>query len=221
MNAIEPAAGIVREQEAGLDAFKSVFSAMHTASRRSPAVDIGRRRMRLDALMSLVRDNTERFITAISADFGHRSAHETRLLEIFPSLEAIRHDRSHVGAWMKPQKKSPSIWFRPGRASIIAQPLGVVGIIVPWNYPLFLAVSPLAAALAAGNRVMIKMSEFTPRTANCWPNSRAAIFPPRKFPWCSGMRRSAPISPACPSTICCLPGRPGSAMTSCAWRRKT
>ena len=78
--------------------------------------------------MSLVRDNTERFITAISADFGHRSAHETRLLEIFPSLEAIRHDRSHVGAWMKPQKKSPSIWFRPGRASIIAQPLGVVGI---------------------------------------------------------------------------------------------
>ena len=164
MNAIEPAAGIVREQEAGLDAFKSVFSAMHTASRRSPAVDIGRRRMRLDALMSLVRDNTERFITAISADFGHRSAHETRLLEIFPSLEAIRHDRSHVGAWMKPQKKSPSIWFRPGRASIIAQPLGVVGIIVPWNYPLFLAVSPLAAALAAGNRVMIKMSELTPRT---------------------------------------------------------
>jgi acyl-CoA reductase-like NAD-dependent aldehyde dehydrogenase len=65
---------------------------------------------------------------------------------------------------MKPQKKSPSIWFRPGRARIIPQPLGVVGIIVPWNYPLFLAISPLAAALAAGNRVMLKMSEFTPRT---------------------------------------------------------
>jgi coniferyl-aldehyde dehydrogenase len=86
------------------------------------------------------------------------------LLEVFPSLEAIRHNRSHVGAWMKPQKKSPSIWFRPGRARIIPQPLGVVGIIVPWNYPLFLAISPLAAALAAGNRVLLKMSEFTPRT---------------------------------------------------------
>jgi hypothetical protein len=85
--------------------------------------------------------------TAISADFGHRSAHETRVLELFPSLEAIRHTRSHFGAWMKPQKKSPSIWFRPGRARIIPQPLGVVGIIVPWNYPLFLAISPLAAAL--------------------------------------------------------------------------
>jgi coniferyl-aldehyde dehydrogenase len=65
---------------------------------------------------------------------------------------------------MKPQKKSASIWIRPARARIIPQPLGVVGIIVPWNYPLFLAISPLAAALAAGNRVMIKMSEFTPRT---------------------------------------------------------
>jgi acyl-CoA reductase-like NAD-dependent aldehyde dehydrogenase len=65
---------------------------------------------------------------------------------------------------MKPQRKSASLWFRPGRAQIIPQPLGVVGIIVPWNYPLFLAISPLAAALAAGNRVLLKMSEFTPRT---------------------------------------------------------
>ena len=161
MNAIEPAA---RQQAADASAFKRTFTAMHAATRRSPVVERNRRQARLDALIALTHDNAERFVTAISADFGHRSAHETRLLELFPSLEAIRHTRSHFGAWMKPQRKSASIWFRPGRARIISQPLGVVGIIVPWNYPLFLAISPLAAALAAGNRVMIKMSEFTPRT---------------------------------------------------------
>ena len=164
MNAIEAAAHPTAIQVAEAEAFNRVFERMHAATRRSPVVERSRRQAQLDALSALVRDNAERFVTAISADFGHRSAHETRLLELFPSLEAIRHTRSHFGAWMKPQKKSPSIWFRPGRARIIPQPLGVVGIIVPWNYPLFLAISPLAAALAAGNRVLIKMSEFTPRT---------------------------------------------------------
>jgi coniferyl-aldehyde dehydrogenase len=160
MNASEPAA----HQHADAAVFRRTFDAMHAATRRSPVVERNRRQARLDALLALVHDNSERFVTAISADFGHRSAHETRLLELFPSLEAVRHTRSHFGAWMKPQRKSASLWFRPGRAQIIPQPLGVVGIIVPWNYPLFLAISPLAAALAAGNRVLLKMSEFTPRT---------------------------------------------------------
>lgn len=164
MNAIQPAARHATEQAADATAFRRVFETMHAATRRSALVERASRQAWLDALAALVHDNAERFVTAISADFGHRSAHETRLLELFPSLESIRHTRSHFGAWMKPQRKSASIWFRPGRARVIPQPLGVVGIIVPWNYPLFLAVSPLAAALAAGNRVMIKMSEFTPRT---------------------------------------------------------
>jgi acyl-CoA reductase-like NAD-dependent aldehyde dehydrogenase len=159
MNASEPAA----QQQVDAPAYRRIFEAMHAATRRNPMVERNRRQARLDALLALVHDNADRFVTAISADFGHRSAHETRLLELFPSLEAVRHTRSHFGAWMKPQRKSASLWFRPGRAQIIPQPLGVVGIIVPWNYPLFLAISPLAAALAAGNRVMIKMSEFTPR----------------------------------------------------------
>ncbi len=159
MNVIEAAL----HQEAQTAAFRGVFERMHAATRRSPAVERGIRLARLDALAALVHDNVESFVKAISEDFGHRSAHETRLLEIFPCLEAVRHNRSHFGAWMKPQRKAASIWFRPGRARVINQPLGVVGIIVPWNYPLFLAISPLAAALAAGNRVMLKMSEFTPR----------------------------------------------------------
>ncbi len=164
MNAMEPANPGANAPVADAPAFKSTFAAMHAATRRNPSADRDRRLTRLNALLALVHDNRERFVEAIAADFGHRSAHETRLLEVFPSLEALRHTRSHFGAWMKPQKKPASIWFRPGRARIISQPLGVVGIIVPWNYPLFLAISPMAAALAAGNRVMVKMSEFTPHT---------------------------------------------------------
>jgi coniferyl-aldehyde dehydrogenase len=160
MNAIEPAT----HHATDMTAFKGVFESMRAATRRSALVERSRRQARLDSLSALVHDNAERFVVSIATDFGHRSAHETRLLEIFPSLEAIRHARSHFGTWMKPQRQAASIWFRPGRARIIPQPLGVVGVIVPWNYPLFLAISPLAAALAAGNRVLIKMSEFTPHT---------------------------------------------------------
>jgi coniferyl-aldehyde dehydrogenase len=176
MNATDPAASAA---ESTTD-FRRVFSAMHAATRRNPAVDRARRRSRLDALFALVHDNGDRFVEAIAADFGHRSAHETRLLELFPSLEAIRHTRSHFAGWMKPQRKSSSLWFRPGRARIVSQPLGVVGIIVPWNYPLFLAISPLAAALAAGNRVMLKMSEFTPRTGELLAGLVTRYFPPEE-----------------------------------------
>jgi coniferyl-aldehyde dehydrogenase len=140
------------------------FEAMHRASRDDPFPSRGVREARLEALAALVRENIDAFVAAIDADFGHRSAHETRLLEVFPGLEAIRHARRHVGGWMRTRRRPASFWFRPGRARLIPQPLGTVGIIVPWNYPLLLAISPLAAALAAGNRAMIKMSEFTPRT---------------------------------------------------------
>ena len=162
MNAVQP----VADQRPEAATFTQVFERMNAATRRSLVAERRHREARLDALLALVHENAERFVTAIDADFGHRSTHETRLLELFPSMESIRHARAHVGSWMRPQRKSPSIWFRPGRARIIPQPLGVIGIIVPWNYPLLLAVSPMAAALAAGNRVLVKMSEFTPRTGD-------------------------------------------------------
>jgi coniferyl-aldehyde dehydrogenase len=178
MNAIETALPDAAQQAGASSAFRRQFDAMHAATRRNAVVARATRQARLDALFELVHDNGERFVEAISADFGHRSAHETRLLELFPSLEAVRHTRSHFAGWMKPQAKSPSIWFRPGRAKILPQPLGVVGIIVPWNYPLFLAISPMAAALAAGNRVMVKMSEFTPRTGELLASLVTRYFSP-------------------------------------------
>jgi coniferyl-aldehyde dehydrogenase len=150
---------------------------------RPPAVRIWPRRrpirrQRLDALEALLRDNIRRpFARLCRQTFGHRSSHETQLLEIFPSLEGIRHTRRHLGTWMKPQRRSVSLWFQPARAELRPQALGCVGIISPWNYPVYLAIGPLTAALAAGNRALVKMSEFTPSTAALFAELAARYFP--------------------------------------------
>ena len=141
------------------------FERQQRAARSDPNPDQTVRERRLLALDRLLRDNEAALADAVSRDFGHRSPGETRLLELFPSYEAIRHARRHLHRWMRPRRRSVSLWFQPGRAEVRYQPLGAVGIIVPWNYPLFLAVAPLAAALAAGNRALVKMSEMSPHTA--------------------------------------------------------
>lgn len=148
--------------QAGLEA---AFTRIHQASRADLLAPLPERRRRLDALEALLHDNTEALCAAVASDFGHRSPHETRLLEIFPSLEGIRHTRRHLAAWSKPRRRPVSLWFQPGRAEVRPQPLGCVGIVTPWNYPIYLAVGPLTAAFAAGNRALVKMSEFTPSTA--------------------------------------------------------
>jgi coniferyl-aldehyde dehydrogenase len=141
---------------------KRLFDLQHAASRMSPAPTLAVRLDRLERLRSLVFDEQAAFARAISKDFGGRSPAETRLLEVVPTLGAIRFARKNVGGWMKPQRRRVDPAFQPGKAWIRHEPLGVVGIISPWNYPLQLAVSPLVDAIAAGNRAMVKPSEHTP-----------------------------------------------------------
>jgi coniferyl-aldehyde dehydrogenase len=152
---------------AGLISPKSAFDQARRAYEATPASrmpDPATRRTHLDKLGAMLRENKAEIAAAISADFGNRSAHETELLEIFPALSAVADAKRHVKSWMKPKRSMASLWFMPATTEIRPQPLGVAGIIVPWNYPILLAVSPLVGALAAGNRVLIKMSEFTPQT---------------------------------------------------------
>jgi len=99
---------------------------------------------------------------AIDNDFGGRPIAETELLELFPSLSIVRHAQRHVSRWMKPERRATSWWYWLGHNQVRYQPLGVVGVIVPWNYPIFLGIGPIASAFAAGNRVLVKFSEFTP-----------------------------------------------------------
>jgi coniferyl-aldehyde dehydrogenase len=131
----------------------------------------------LNGLERLLRENLTAIAQAISQDFSSRSEHETQILEFFPSLEAIKHARGHLRSWMRPRRSLASFWFMPASTEIRPQPLGVVGIIVPWNYPILLAVAPLVSALAAGNKAMIKMSELTPRTGELFASLIDRYFP--------------------------------------------
>ena len=106
------------------------------------------RREALATLGRLLRDNADAFCAAIDRDFQGRARQETLLLELFPSYGAIKHARRHVKRWMRPQRRPTNFWFLPGRSRLVYQPLGVVGIVVPWNYPIYLAVGPIVAALA-------------------------------------------------------------------------
>ncbi|MBB5519902.1 coniferyl aldehyde dehydrogenase [Amphiplicatus metriothermophilus] len=144
---------------------RAVFALQKQAFAEEPYPSQATRAAWLDALERAVETNEERIVEAISADFDGRARAETLIGEVLTTLGAIRHARRRLARWMRPRRVATPLHMLPGRSRIVPQPLGVVGIIAPWNYPLQLALSPAAAALAAGDRVMIKPSEITPRTS--------------------------------------------------------
>lgn len=142
-----------------------VFGLQREASRGEVSVAPALRKDRLRRLLALVTDKAPDFEAVIDADFGHRSQHETRLAEAFVVESAIKHALRHVDRWTRPKRIATELPFWPGRNRLMPQPLGVVGVISPWNYPLQLTLAPVVGALAAGNRVMIKPSELSPHFA--------------------------------------------------------
>ncbi|WP_105188799.1 coniferyl aldehyde dehydrogenase [Pseudoalteromonas sp. T1lg48] len=130
-----------------------------------PAVD--ERKAQLQALKKVMLAKQDELVAAISKDFGHRSEDETRLCEVLTLVEAIDSTIKHLARWCKPSARSTALIFQPASNKVVYQPLGVVGIMVPWNYPLYLSLSPLITAIAAGNRVMLKLSEHTPYFNQC------------------------------------------------------
>lgn len=140
----------------------ALFEAQRSAFAQQPYPAWEVRRDRLRRLRALVQTHEREFAAALQDDFGGRPAAETELLEVFPALEEIKAALRHGRAWMRPRRAPVAKWYLPARARVLPQPLGVIGVIAPWNYPLFLSVSPAAGALAAGNRVLLKLSEFTP-----------------------------------------------------------
>lgn len=147
---------------APLAALNESFQAMVARSRAEPAPDWAARLDRLARLRAVIADNEERFRQAISADFGHRSAVETTIAETMMVFSEIRHASKHLKSWMAPQRVATALQFLPARNRLMPQPLGVVGIIAPWNYPLQLTLAPAIGAIAAGNRAILKPSEHVP-----------------------------------------------------------
>jgi coniferyl-aldehyde dehydrogenase len=154
------------DSDASSVAMRAAFDRMRAASRREPIPSHAARDHRLSLLARMTRRHAQDIIEAISADFGNRSAHETLIADLLAVDESIRHARRHLRHWMQPKRIPTDIKYRPGYNRLIPQPVGVVGVVAPWNYPYQLSMLPTVAALAAGNRVMIKPSEVTPRTAD-------------------------------------------------------
>lgn len=153
------------------------FARQRLAASAAPFPTWPERAESLRRLQRLLTEHEADMARAIDQDFGGRPAIETELAETWPSLEEVKTALAHGQAWMRPRRAGVTIWFQPASARVLPQPLGVVGIIVPWNYPLYLAVGPLAAALAAGNRAMVKMSEFTPTFSALFQRLCAQAFP--------------------------------------------
>lgn len=147
------------------NAMNRIFKLQQAAFRRNPMPDAAWRIDHLKRLEKALIRSKDDIAAAIDQDFGCRSTDESFLAEILPSVEGIRYAARRVRRWMKPSRRRPGLLYLPARARVIHQPLGVVGIITPWNYPVYLAIGPLVGVLAAGNRAMIKMSRFTPCTA--------------------------------------------------------
>ncbi|HWH87353.1 MAG TPA: coniferyl aldehyde dehydrogenase [Pseudomonas sp.] len=160
-----------------LETLDRQFQAQRAAYAANPMPPAAQRRQWLMALRDLLSNERQALIDAISADFSHRSADETLLAELMPSLHGIHYASRHLKNWMKPSRRKVGMAFQPASAKVVYQPLGVVGVIVPWNYPLYLAVGPMVGALAAGNRGMLKLSESTPATGLLLKELFSRIFP--------------------------------------------
>jgi coniferyl-aldehyde dehydrogenase len=135
---------------------------------------------RLERLNRLIDSHAKEFGEAIAEDFGTRSLTEIRITETLVLQSGIRHAIRHLSRWMKVQRVSTAMAYRPGKSRIIRQPLGVIGIISPWNYPLQLALAPLIGVLAAGNRAIIKPSELTPSFSAALAAAVAGVFAPEE-----------------------------------------
>jgi coniferyl-aldehyde dehydrogenase len=161
---------------------KAALTRQREAHLAHPLPTLAERKADLLQLRRYILDHQEAICEAISADYGHRSRHETLLMEVMPVISDIQVTLKHLGSWMKPQKRAVDRKiFGLASNHVIPQPLGVVGVIVPWNFPINLSFLPLVAIFAAGNRALVKFSENSRHLARLLIQTLPAYFPPEKL----------------------------------------
>src|SRR5690606_12640470 len=153
-----------------------IFAAQRQAFRQQPMPDAASRIADLQRLKAVVLKHQDTLASAVNQDFSCRSKDETLIAEIMTSVQGINYACRRLRGWMKPSKRHVHMLFAPSHNQVVYQPLGVIGIMVPWNYPVQLTLLPLMTALAAGNRAMIKLSEFTPATNKALKTMLAEVF---------------------------------------------
>lgn len=167
-------------KQSAIDAqLKSLLQSQRVAFMAEGSPSAAVRAARIDKLMLLLLENVDALTKAMNEDFGNRSCLQSIATDVFGIYPSIKHTRKYFKRWMRPERVSAGlIGLSGGKAWVQRQPLGVVGIISPWNFPVALAIQPLAEALAAGNRAMIKVSEFTPHTSALLQSLFAQYFQP-------------------------------------------
>jgi coniferyl-aldehyde dehydrogenase len=150
------------DHSGSIEEMKKILSNQKALFINEPNIAWLKRKENLKKLGSIIKDHESDFINAISKDFGNRASEETIIAEMLVIQGGINHALKHTPKWMRTRKAPTALQFKPAYNRVIPQPLGVIGIMSPWNYPLQLAVMPLIGALGAGNRAMIKPSEYTP-----------------------------------------------------------
>ncbi|MEK9713269.1 MAG: coniferyl aldehyde dehydrogenase [Thalassolituus sp.] len=171
-----PQTATAPDSAAELARLEQLFQQQKTAFLQNPMPDAKSRVTKLRALKAAVIAHQDALIKAVHEDFSCRSKDETLIAEIMTAVQSINYMIKNVRAWMRPSGRHVNMLFAPAANQVVYQPLGVVGIMVPWNYPIQLAIVPLATAISAGNRAMIKMSEFTPATNSALKALIADVF---------------------------------------------
>jgi len=159
-----------------IKAMEQIFAQQKRAYAAHPMPTADERINLIKRLKPALLQHQDALVAAVNRDFGSRCASETLFAELISLIEAIKYYSKHISKWMRPERRHVPFSLRPAQAKVIYQPVGVVGIIVPWNYPYYLSLGPALAALAAGNRVMIKMSEYTPHAAEAMKKMLADVY---------------------------------------------
>ncbi len=153
-----------------------VLESQRQAFNQAPNSAWSERKAKLKKLGEVIKTHEAEFQKTISEDFGNRAYVETTLAETMVIQGGISHALKHTPKWMRTRSAPTAMQYKPGSNKVVPQPLGVIGIISPWNYPLQLAVMPLIGALGAGNRVMIKPSEYTPKFSDLLKEVLGKVF---------------------------------------------
>jgi coniferyl-aldehyde dehydrogenase len=160
MNAANPNIVPETEQETLRQKLNSCLDLQRQAYLANPIVSYQQRKADLLSLKKMLVENQDDIIAAISKDYGNRSKHETIFAEVVTVLQTVNDALKHLKSWMKPQRRKIDLTLYPGAKNrVYPQPLGVVGMIIPWNFPINLSMTGLVSVFSAGNRAMVKMSE--------------------------------------------------------------
>jgi coniferyl-aldehyde dehydrogenase len=167
---------------------KAILDAQRAAFAADLPVSISVRKDRLQRCIALLVDHAERLCDALSDDFGHRSREQSLMTDIVASIRTLKHARGHADRWAKPEKRALDfpLGLLGARARVEYQPKGIIGVISPWNFPIQLIMGPLAGIFAAGNRAMVKTSEYTPAVAALLEDLAPAYFDATELAFVSG-----------------------------------